>query len=213
MRMRSPPPPVAHLGQPLRCIFSPLSRGPGGSLGCVVPCPGPKGLLAHRDSGPDTHLHAPRCQCESVETRKALPPEAVTTIPCVEPLKSPGYPVRGEGVPRVGEGLTVTAMRPAAAHLPPSATPDGQVRAENGTEEDLEGVGEGVEALVGKERPYLEMRGGRSLVRPKGAEEGYFTAQPSRPRRKRKTEGRLLCKRTVLFSLAKASFSRFLLSI
>lgn len=110
-------PPRAALG----CIFSPLSRGPGGSLGCVVPCPGPKGLLAHRDSGPDTHLHAPRCQCESVETRKALPPEAVTTIQCVEPLKSPGYPVRGEGVPRVGEGLTVTAMRPAAAHLPPSA--------------------------------------------------------------------------------------------
>lgn len=58
-------------------------------------------------------------------------------------------PYGGKGCPVWREGLTVTAMRPATAHLPPSGTPDSQVR----TEKDLEGVAEGVEALsclVGK---------------------------------------------------------------
>lgn len=116
-----------------------------------------------------------------------------------------GYPVWGKG----SQLLPCALPQPTCRRQQHLTARFGRER----TEEDLEGVGEGVEALVGKERPYLEMRGGRGLVRPKGAEEGYFTAQPSRPRRKRKTEGRLLCKRTVLFSLAKASFSRFLLSI
>lgn len=116
-------------------------------------------------------------------------------------LKVSGIPVRREGMPRAegrdapygGKGLTVTAMRPATAHLPPSGTPDSQVR----TEKDLEGVAEGVEALsclVGKMKrgPTGRWRWEASGEAQRDREEGCLTAQPSRPRRRWKTEGRLL---------------------
>lgn len=68
------------------------------------------------------------------------------------------------------------------------------------------GLGWKGEALLGDEG----WEGSGEAQRGRG---GIFHSSALKAKKERKTEGRLLCKRTVLFSLAKASFSRFLLSI
>lgn len=72
---------------------------------------GAKGFLADRDSGPDAHLRSLRGLREPVG-RKALPPEVVMTMQCVEPLKSLGCLYVGKRYPvcRKGSQLLPRAL-------------------------------------------------------------------------------------------------------